>query len=699
MRLTKWASRGAGAALVVAGAVGVAALMQPELAPVGVAPATAQTSLVMAQQSAIGVAPPLALPGPADMQRLREGVAAASAGRWDQAKSSRNGANDPLVQRILTWRILSDRDSPTSFDELDQGLTQLQNWPGRETMRRKAEQSIIDSSLTPAERVAWLKQSGPITGDGRLYLAMALQQTGDRQEATRLAREAWREAILTPRAEGLARQSFSSALTGADHAARVDRLLWREDRASAQRLLPLLSSDQRRLAEARIALQRPPRRGLQRIVEAVPASLTDEPGLLYDRARYIRRDGRPEDAVPVANRLARSEVPAFARDSVFNLMRTFVPAALRAGDGRRAYALVSKHGMTSGEAFAEAEWLSGWLALRYLRDANLAETHFARLSSGVSAPVSRARADYWRAQALRAAGKEDEAATALAQAAALRFTYYGQLAAARSSPDARLSLGDAAPPSAEAVSAFYERELVRALRLVAEVGDQQDFESIAFYLDDVLTTPAEHDLLAQIARDNAYWRTAVRSAKSGIRRGIVAPTSAFPLIQLPSGATQPGRPEPALVLSIIRQESEFDPRARSSADARGLMQLLPRTARMTASREGLPFQVSWLMDDPAYNMTLGSAFLETLLREWNGSYVLTIASYNAGPGRAREWIEDWGDPRRSDADVVDWVELIPFSETRNYVQRVLENVQVYRHRLAGQPTPIQIEQDLRRGSY
>ena len=171
------------------------------------------------------------------------------------------------------------------------------------------------------------------------------------------------------------------------------------------------------------------------------------------------------------------------------------------------------------------------------------------------------------------------------------------------------------------------------------------------------------------------------------------------MLDLPADARKPGRPEPALILAITRQESEFDPRAHSSAGARGLMQIMPATARITARTEGLPYQPNWLVDDPSYNVTLGAAYLQHLLESWNGSYVLTIASYNAGPGRPREWIGDWGDPRASNADVVDWVELIPFSETRNYVQRVLENVQVYRHRIAGAPVPLRIEQDLRRGAY
>ena len=219
-------------------------------------------------------------------------------------------------------------------------------------------------------------------------------------------------------------------------------------------------------------------------------------------------------------------------------------------------------------------------------------------------------------------------------------------------------------------------------------------------MDDTLDNSEELELLSQMARERAYPRTALRSAKAGLRRGIVAANSAYPLMTLPEGARLPGRAEPALTLAIIRQESEFEASSISSAHARGLMQLMPTTARIQARREGMSYSgPAVLTDDPDYNVTLGAAHLGGLVSDFGGSYVLAIAAYNAGSSRVNEWIGDWGDPRSRNVDVVDWIELIPFAETRNYVQRVMENLQVYRYRLAGQPTPIAIQDDLRRGSY
>lgn len=640
-----------------------------------------------------------AMPPAAEITRLRAGVAAADAGDWNGVRVARAGASDPLVRRILQWRLASDMSAPASFDEIKTALDQLTGWPGRETMRRRAEQQIFDSTLTFNQRAAWLQAGGPLSGDGKVALAQSLKAIGQSAQANTIIKQAWRENILTPRAESYALMEFGSVLTAADHEARMDWALWRDDRATANRLMTRVGAEDRIVAQARIALQTRPRKGLQAAVDRVPASRADDPGLLYDRVRYIRRDGRPEDAMPIAARITPGSAPAVGREALFKERRLYVPRALKSGNRARAYALVSDHGLTSGESFADAEWMAGWLALRFTRDAASADRHFTRLNDGVSAPVSKARALYWRAMSQKALNQDAAATAALTEAAKINFTYYGQIAASKLDRAAVLSFGERSLVTPAARAEFESREVVRALKLMADVGDQRDFESIAFYLDDQLNTPLEHEMLALIARERAYTRTAVRSAKAGMRRGIIAPDAAYPLLDIPADARKPGRPEPAIILAITRQESEFDPRARSSADARGLMQLLPSTARIVARTEGLPYQPNWLVDDPSYNVTLGAAYLQQLLETWNGSYILTFASYNAGPGRPREWIGEWGDPRAPNADVVDWVELIPFGETRNYVQRVMENVQVYRHRIAGTPVPLRIEQDLKRGAY
>lgn len=665
-----------------------------------VASSAGQPDVGPATADAASYTPPPPAVSSAERMRLRDGLAAAESGDWGGLAALRDNATDPLVRRMLQWRWAASTNAPLYFSDLSQALAELQNWPGRTTTRARAEQAIFDSSLSASERAGFLRQeNGPATGDGRIALAIALHDLGQRAEANEIARAAWREDTLTPSAEGRALAVFGDVLTQDDHAARVDILLWRDQRSAAQRLMPRLSAADRALAAARIALQTRQRHGLQAAVDAVPASRRDNPGFLYDRAQYRRRTDQPVEAMQIAAQIDAREAPLAARDEIFAERRLYVPRALRAGNYMQAYNLVANHGLTSGESFADAEWLSGWLMLRFLNQPERAAEHFAHLSENVSAPVSRARALFWRAEAARALGRADESERLLNEAARFNFTYYGQLAATRRGRAATISLPDTAAVTDAARSRFENRELVRALRLMAEVGAQRDFESIAYYLDDTLDDPMEIELLAQMAREQSYNRTALRTAKAGLFRNVVATSAAYPLIELPEIVRSRGRPEPAFVLAIIRQESEFDPAAISSANARGLMQLIPSTALMQARREGMTFERGALTADPTYNMTLGSAHLAQLVDEFNGSYVLAIAAYNAGSHRAREWIGYWGDPRSSAVDVVDWIELIPFAETRNYVQRVLENLQVYRHRLAGAPTPIELERDLHRGRY
>lgn len=679
-KLIRIAVIGVASSLVLAAVMGV-----PQLLPAaGPSSASAQT-------------PPPQVTA-AERMRLRDGLAAAESGDLGGLAALRDNATDPLVRRMLQWRWAASSDAPLYFSDISQALTELQGWPGRTTMRTRAEQAIFDSSMPAAERVAFLRQdNGPITGDGRVALAMALRDSGQRSEANEIARAAWRDDALSSATEDRALQEFSGAFTSEDHAARVMGLLWRDQRTAAQRLMSRLSSADRALAQARIAVQSRQRRGLQAVIDAVPGSRADDPGLLFDRAVYRRRTDQPVDAMQMAARIDPRQAPVAARDEIFRERRLYVPRALRAGNPQLAYNLVSNHGLTSGESFADAEWMSGWLSLRFLGQPQRAREHFAHLSENVSSPVSLSRALYWRAEAERAVGNTGEAERLLNQAAQYNFTYYGQLAATRGNRTATLALPETARVSNEVRARFEARELVRALRLMAETGAQRDFESIAFYLDDTLDDPQEIELLSQIAREQSYNRIALRNGKAGLFRNVVATNAAYPLIELPSSVQTRGRPEPAFVLAIIRQESEFEPAVVSHANAHGLMQLIPSTARMQAQREGMTFQRAALTTDPQYNMTLGSAHLADLVDEWGGSYVLAVASYNAGSHNARQWIGDWGDPRSSSVDVVDWIELIPFSETRNYVQRVMENLQVYRYRLAEEPVQIQLERDLQRG--
>nr|WP_242480328.1 lytic transglycosylase domain-containing protein [Rhodovibrio sodomensis] len=365
--------------------------------------------------------------------------------------------------------------------------------------------------------------------------------------------------------------------------------------------------------------------------------------------------------------------------------------ALDQGDISVAYRIAAHHGLDRGLGFAEGEWLAGWIALRWLREPETALPHFTRLHAGVTTPVSRARAAYWSGRAAEAAGARDDARLWYETAARNLTTYYGQLAAERLSADFFLALPRAPQPSNLAARAFAADELVRAVRRLARHGHAGRIDPLFAALIDRATTRGRARLTADLAAHVGRADLAVRTARQVRRDGIILPDHLYPVIQLPARARLDAETR-ALVLAIVRQESGFDPAAVSRAGARGMMQLMPATARHTARSLGLdPDRHS--LDDPAFNLLLGSAYMDRLMRRYDGSLLLAVTAYNAGPGRVGDWLKRYGDPRSPQIDPVDWVETLPFAETRNYIQRVFEGLTVYRHRLA--PTRVAIALDAR----
>ncbi len=628
-----------------------------------------------------------------DAAILEGALDAADRGDWRRVDQLQSAAGDRTVKDLILWRKVTSHGDALDFAQLSGALERLAGWPRESTIRGFAERAISDSRLSYAERAEWLEAGGPVSGDGEIALAIAEIQTGAVDAGEARLKSAFRGRTLSNEALQRVQSDYASRITQDDLRARVDFLLWTGQRSEARTLSRQLTADYRALAEARIALAAR-RRGVDRAIEAVPAHLRDHPGLLHDRARWRRQRGRQDGATPLLMEIETGAVPQAGRSRLWRERHIAARAALKTRDYRDAYALAAPHGLTRGAAFAQAEFLAGWLALRKTGDPARAAGHFSTLGEGVSTPISSARADYWSGRALAALDQDEAARDAYGRAAGFPFTFYGQLAAEQVG-QATLAFDPATTPTDAERTAFEARPLVRALRLLAEAGETGQFRQFAYHLDDQLETPADFLQLKQLGDDYNFSDIGVRGAKSGLARGIVTAEAAYPLVNFP--LLREPRVERSLMLALSRQESEMNPRAISHANARGLMQFIPSTAQSEARRRGLPYRTSWLTDDPGYNMTLGGAHLDTLLDTFNGSYIMTAAAYNAGARRPRQWVGDYGDPRRGEVDPVDWVEMIPFSETRNYVQRVLENTQVYRHRLSGEPEEIRLSEDLERG--
>jgi soluble lytic murein transglycosylase len=634
----------------------------------------------------------------ADFSLLSRALDAADDDEWAQVRSLLSRISDPAAQTLVRWRLATNGNAGLGFTDLMAAAEEFRGWPDNDKIYEQLEQTITRSNMTADERIAWLLAQGPRTGDGILALADAYDSQGKRDEMLATVRDAYRTRPMSSTAVSIITSRYGSNFTPEDHYARADMFLWRGDTASANALASRLSSDRKAIVAARVALMKNAK-NIDKLVNAVPAAYADDAGLLYERARWNERRGRTSEELNLLLRIKGETAPAVGREDIWGEKQSVMRRMLRERNYVTAYQLAAGHGLTTGEAFRDAEWMAGWLALTKLGDALKAENHFRVFAAGVATPISISRAQYWLGEALKSQGRLQESAAAYEAAAAYPYVFYGQLAAEKAR-DTKPELGTLnfttpTPPTDEERAAFARQPAVRAAILLAETGRFGSFERFSFALDDILTTPAEHQMLFDIAAGYLEMRAAIRGAKAGLGRGLVAPDAVFPVLQLPT-SPRSGSAEPAMVLALSRQESEFNHRAISSADARGLMQMIPRYAQAEARMVGMPFRQSWLTDDPQYNLRLGRGFLDDLVDDFGGSYILAAAAYNAGPSRARQWINDFGDPRGG-VDPIDWIESIPFAETRNYVQRVLENTVVYRHRLTGQPVEIRLSEDLRRG--
>lgn len=630
-----------------------------------------------------------------DAGLLRLGLQAVDRADWFEVRQAESQLRDSTAKDILTW-YRARRDWRMSFDEMDRALTRLAGWPEITEIRSRAEEVMELSSLDARARVEWFENHGGArSGAGHIINARALEALGRDDEAMVEVRKAWHGRTLSKEVSQKTYARYKNKLTQDDHRKRVDFLLWTRQTTAAERMKSLLTPDWRALLDARSKLIRRAR-GVDAAVDSVSSELQSHPGLMFDRAEWRRRARLKDRVTPLLRQIDGNAVPPAGRSRLWKARHPQVRVALKESDWQLAYELSAPHGMSSGRDFAEAEWTAGWIALRHLDNPERALQHFESLEKGVSTPISLSRAHYWKGRTLEAMNLEEEAQAAYAEAAQYRFSYYGQLAAEKAM-QGTIDLAATVTITDEDRANFQSRSLVKAMRLFAENGWDASFRKFAYHLDDQLNRSQDFELLAELGREYHYADIGVRGAKAGLAKGVVAPDAAYPVVEYP--LLREPQVERSLMLALSRQESEMNPAAISHANARGLMQFIPRTARLEARRQGLPYRTSWLTDDPGYNMTLGGAHLDTLLRQFNGSYIMTAAAYNAGASRPQRWIGEYGDPRAGEVDPVDWVEFIPFSETRNYVQRVLENTQVYRNRLSGEPEDIRLSDDLQRGRF
>ena len=646
------------------------------------APAPALTGAAWAQTSST-------LLSHQDRAVYRKAYKAAKKGNWSSAHRLARKAKDPLPAKALRWLRYRQPGNGASFSEIGDFLNANADWPSRDRLIRRAEEAMEISRVKDPVALEWFTLHRPLSGPGQLRLAEAMLRNGMREDGLQWLRYAWINNVFARRMSKAIYRRHRKKLSQADHIARLDHMLWQGHRYSARRLYTVVPKDYRKLAEARESLMvRGP--GVDSKVAAVPRELLADSGLAYERLRWRRRKNLDERAREI---LLTPPANLGPRPKKWWLERHIQSrGALREGNPKLAYRLASEHGQLAGEfTYAQAEWLSGWIALRYLNNATAALRHFANLYGQVRYPVSQARAAYWAGRASTALGNGEDGTKWYQAAARHPSTYYGQLATQALGPKARWQLPTEPSPSQAAMGQFNNRELVRLGRMLVELKQKDYLRPIVLHLVRSATDPEGRAMAARLGQGLGLSTLAVRAAKLSLRRGTLLPRVGYPVLS----DLAPMPIEPALAHAVARQESEFNPTAVSSASARGLMQLMPRTARKVAKSLHLRYRQDRLFDG-RYNMRLGAAYLGQLVKAYRGSYIMALAAYNAGPKRVNLWLRRNGDPRRGDIDPIDWVEAITISETRNYVQRVMENLQVYRWRFNPKSAKLTLKQDLYR---
>lgn len=614
---------------------------------------------------------------------LRAALRLSAAGDWAGAASAAQGA---VARDIIEWQKLRAGDG--TLGEYETFLARRPDWPGLALLRSKGEEAVARSS-TPARVTDWFGNRAPATAAGAVALTRALLDQGQTAAAEAVAQQAWVDLSFDPDEEQALRALVPQALAALDWA-RLDRLLWEGERTEALRMLPRVTDGQAVLAEARMAL-RAEGSGIDAKIAAVPAALADDPGLAYERFLWrLRKDRDAEAAELILDRSTGAE--SLGQPQVWASRRaSLARATMREGDARLAYRIAASHHLTQGSDYADLEFLSGFLALRKLDDPQTALTHFRRLRAAVTTPISLARAAYWEGRAEEALGRTENAAAAYAYAAEYQTAFYGLLASERLGVPLSPALLDPPDYPNWRQAAFAGSSVLEAALLLQAAGDRALAKRFFLHLSEGLN-PTERGQLADLVLSLDEPHIAVLIGKQAAEDGVILPDAYFPVTDLVPDGLSVSR---ALALSIARRESEFDPAVVSPAGARGLMQVMPDTAKMMATKIGAPYERSLLTSDPAYNARLGTAYLQHLVEEFGPSLALISAGYNAGPGRPRAWIEAFGDPRREDVDVVDWIEMIPFTETRTYIMRVAESVVIYRAKLKGQAGPVRISDELR----
>ena len=619
-----------------------------------------------------------------DVKYAKQAIAFMEKSNWKDAKKVAKKARAKSIYNFIEWRHLLTLGNKATFTEYKQFIEKFEDYPRLDRIKYLAEHKISLNNQTPDEIINWFQKYKPISGFGEMMLGESLIKNGNKEKGLKLVKKGFIRADLSKGDLIYFRKKFKKYLSKDDYIKRADYLAWENKYWDLKRMLRYLPKDFQSLYTARQLLMTRGY-GVDAAIKKVPQKLKNDPGLNYDRLKWRRKKGRVDSSLEILLKIKNTKDYMIRPDKWWVERFILARSLIYKKRYETAYKLTSNHALSEGPEFAEAEWMSGWIALSFLNDPLLAKNHFIKFYNNVGYPISLSRGAYWLGRTFEKLKNYDESNKWYLEGSKYLTTYYGQLSHMKVKPNESYQLDSLMELDKSYIQEFYNKKLVATVYLLHELKKSKYTKHILRYLANEDIDKGSEILAAKLATDISRFDFAIQVSKIASYQKRFHNKYNYPIISTPSKVGNRKIPESALILSIIRQESEFDISANSRVGAQGLMQLMPYTAKTVSKQAKLGYSKSKLTKSPEYNINLGSFYIAGLILEYDGSYPFAIAAYNAGPKRVKYWKKLNKNPQKNQIDYVDWIELIKFKETRNYVQRVLENFNVYRYILSQKP--------------
>ena len=617
----------------------------------------------------------------------RKAISEMQKSRWDSSFKVAKKAKDKSIYNFINWRYLLTTGNSASFYDYKVFIDKNRHYPRIDRLRYLAEHKLSTAKISPKKIINWFGEKEPLSGYGEMILGESLILNGEKSKGTKLIKKGWITADLSKNELKFFRKKFKKYLNADDYIKRADYLAWNNKYWDLRRLTKYLPKDYELLYTARHILMSKGY-GVDQAIKNVPEKFKNDPGLNYDRLKWRRKKGRVDSSAEILLKIRNDKEYLVVPEKWWKEREIISRALIYKKKYETAYKISSNHGMSEGPDFAAAEWMSGWIALSFLNDPLMAKDHFHNFYNNVGYPISTSRGAFWLGKTYEKLGDKEQSLKWYKEASKYLTTYYGQLAFLKLDPNGKFELKKDMEVDSKYRYIFFNKELVKIVYLLDELKKDKYTKFVLRHLANDNIKRGSEILAAELATSIERYDFAIQVSKIASYQKRFHNKFNYPIISTPKYINKRKIPESALILSIIRQESEFDLSANSHAGAKGLMQLMPYTAKLVSKQAKLPYSKSRLTKDPEYNINLGSHYIAGLILQYDGAYPFAVAAYNAGPNRVKYWKKINKNPQKKQINYIDWVELIKFRETRNYVQRVLENYNVYRYILEKKPIPM-----------